>query len=52
MYNEIQSQVIIKYGYIAVVDQTHHDRVLDVLRTHFRPEFLNRIDETVIFHAL
>ena len=28
------------------------DRVLDVLRTHFRPEFLNRIDETVIFHAL
>jgi ATP-dependent Clp protease ATP-binding subunit ClpB len=28
------------------------DKVLDVLRTHFRPEFLNRIDETVIFHAL
>ena len=28
------------------------DRVLDVLRNHFRPEFLNRIDETVIFHAL
>jgi ATP-dependent Clp protease ATP-binding subunit ClpB len=28
------------------------DQVLDVLRTQFRPEFLNRIDETVIFHAL
>jgi ATP-dependent Clp protease ATP-binding subunit ClpB len=28
------------------------DRVLEVLRNHFRPEFLNRIDETVIFHAL
>lgn len=28
------------------------DKVLDVLRQHFRPEFLNRIDETVIFHAL
>jgi ATP-dependent Clp protease ATP-binding subunit ClpB len=28
------------------------DRVIDVLRNHFRPEFLNRIDETVIFHAL
>jgi ATP-dependent Clp protease ATP-binding subunit ClpB len=28
------------------------DKVLDVLRNHFRPEFLNRIDETVIFHAL
>jgi ATP-dependent Clp protease ATP-binding subunit ClpB len=28
------------------------DKVLDVLRNYFRPEFLNRIDETVIFHAL
>ena len=26
--------------------------VLDELRAHFRPEFLNRIDETVVFHAL
>ena len=26
--------------------------VLDELREHFRPEFLNRIDETVVFHAL
>jgi len=28
------------------------DAVLDELKTHFRPEFLNRIDETVVFHAL
>jgi ATP-dependent Clp protease ATP-binding subunit ClpB len=27
-------------------------RVTDALRSSFRPEFLNRIDETVIFHAL
>ncbi|MBD5606898.1 MAG: ATP-dependent chaperone ClpB [Candidatus Eremiobacteraeota bacterium] len=26
--------------------------VLDELRRHFRPEFLNRIDETVVFQAL
>jgi ATP-dependent Clp protease ATP-binding subunit ClpB len=26
--------------------------VLNELRGHFRPEFLNRIDETVVFHAL
>jgi ATP-dependent Clp protease ATP-binding subunit ClpB len=26
--------------------------VLDELRQHFRPEFLNRIDEIVVFHAL
>ncbi len=27
-------------------------RVFDALQSHFRPEFLNRIDEIVIFHAL
>jgi ATP-dependent Clp protease ATP-binding subunit ClpB len=27
-------------------------RVQDALRRHFRPEFLNRIDETIIFHSL
>ena len=26
--------------------------VLDVLRGHFRPEFLNRVDEIIVFHAL
>jgi ATP-dependent Clp protease ATP-binding subunit ClpB len=28
------------------------ERVLAALRQHFRPEFLNRIDEIVIFHGL
>jgi ATP-dependent Clp protease ATP-binding subunit ClpB len=28
------------------------DRVNELLKTAFRPEFLNRIDETVIFHRL
>jgi ATP-dependent Clp protease ATP-binding subunit ClpB len=26
--------------------------VMDALRAHFRPEFLNRVDEIIIFHAL
>jgi len=26
--------------------------VLDEMRNHFRPEFLNRIDEIIVFHAL
>ena len=26
--------------------------VMDVVRTHFRPEFLNRIDEVILFHPL
>jgi ATP-dependent Clp protease ATP-binding subunit ClpB len=28
------------------------DAVWDELKNHFRPEFLNRIDETVVFHPL
>jgi len=28
------------------------ERVLGVLREHFRPEFLNRIDDVVVFHPL
>ncbi|MDQ8015532.1 MAG: ATP-dependent Clp protease ATP-binding subunit [Bordetella sp.] len=28
------------------------DRLMDLLRHHFRPEFLNRVDEVVVFHAL
>jgi ATP-dependent Clp protease ATP-binding subunit ClpB len=27
-------------------------RVNEALRGHFRPEFLNRLDETIIFHSL
>lgn len=29
-----------------------HDRVMEALRGQFRPEFLNRVDEIVIFHRL
>ena len=28
------------------------DRLMEILKTHFKPEFLNRIDEIVVFHAL
>ena len=31
---------------------TMRQRVMETLQKNFRPEFLNRIDETVIFHAL
>jgi ATP-dependent Clp protease ATP-binding subunit ClpB len=29
-----------------------HRRVMEVMRAHFRPEFLNRVDEIIVFHAL
>ncbi len=28
------------------------DQVMGVVRSHFRPEFLNRLDETILFHRL
>ncbi len=28
------------------------DKVMDVVRAHFRPEFLNRLDEIILFHRL
>ncbi|MBV8618417.1 MAG: ATP-dependent chaperone ClpB [Curvibacter sp.] len=39
----------------AMVGQPYEDikdAVWDELKNHFRPEFLNRIDETVVFHGL
>ena len=39
----------------AMVGKPYDDikeAVWDELKDHFRPEFLNRIDETVVFHAL
>ena len=39
----------------AMVGKPHDevkDAVWEELKNHFRPEFLNRIDETVVFHSL
>jgi ATP-dependent Clp protease ATP-binding subunit ClpB len=33
-------------------DEAIRDAVMVDVKQHFRPEFLNRIDETVVFHAL
>jgi len=57
MTSNIGSQYILDYQMKAAVDGGDHydemrERVMGALREHFRPEFLNRIDETVVFHAL
>ncbi len=36
----------------AVSYERMKDKVNDALKSHFRPEFLNRIDETIVFHEL
>jgi ATP-dependent Clp protease ATP-binding subunit ClpB len=44
-------------GSAALADPTLDERqrtdaVLDVVRRHFKPEFLNRLDDLVVFHSL
>ncbi len=36
----------------AVSYEKMKEKVNDALKQHFRPEFLNRIDETIVFHEL
>jgi ATP-dependent Clp protease ATP-binding subunit ClpB len=36
----------------GVLDEGTRREVMDALRAHFRPEFLNRVDEIIFFHAL
>ena len=49
MTSNLGSQYILD---VAEVDDEVERRVREVLRQHFRPEFLNRVDEIVVFHAL
>jgi ATP-dependent Clp protease ATP-binding subunit ClpB len=52
--SNIGSQKILQYqgSFVGEVYDRMKDMVLDELRKHFRPEFLNRIDDTIVFHAL
>jgi ATP-dependent Clp protease ATP-binding subunit ClpB len=36
----------------TLTEDQRHDGVLAVVRSHFKPEFLNRLDDIVVFHAL
>jgi ATP-dependent Clp protease ATP-binding subunit ClpB len=52
--SNIGSQKILQYkgSFVGEVYERMKDTVMDELRKHFRPEFLNRIDDTIVFHAL
>jgi len=39
-------------GREATTDEKQRELVMAALRQHFRPEFLNRVDEIIIFHGL
>jgi ATP-dependent Clp protease ATP-binding subunit ClpB len=54
MTSNIGSQRILVYQGAFAGDNYERmkEAVLEEMRQHFRPEFLNRVDEVVVFHAL
>jgi len=50
MTSNIGSQWIVDLG--PGQDEEIRRRVMEAMKAHFRPEFLNRVDETIIFHQL
>jgi ATP-dependent Clp protease ATP-binding subunit ClpB len=52
MTSNIGSQYILEYAGDDSRYSEMQARVLETLRTQFRPEFLNRVDELIIFHSL
>ena len=51
MTSNLGSDVLVNMDENASVEAVR-PLVLDVVRRHFRPEFLNRIDEMILFHRL
>jgi ATP-dependent Clp protease ATP-binding subunit ClpB len=54
MTSNIGSHLILNYrgGTDPEAYEAMKNEVLEALRRHFRPEFLNRVDDIVVFHAL
>jgi ATP-dependent Clp protease ATP-binding subunit ClpB len=49
--SNLGSQYIASLGDDDPVEKVE-DQVMEVVRAHFRPEFLNRLDEIILFHRL
>ncbi|HEV7908597.1 MAG TPA: ATP-dependent chaperone ClpB [Pseudonocardiaceae bacterium] len=47
--SNLGSQVIAD---VNLDERQRNDAVMSVVRTHFKPEFLNRLDDVVVFHSL
>ena len=56
MTSNIGSDIILEDSLNASVNNTQFedtkDKVMAIMREHFKPEFLNRVDETIFFKAL
>ena len=52
MTSNLGSQYLTEEASSGTLSEGARRQVMDAVRGHFRPEFLNRIDEVIIFHAL
>jgi ATP-dependent Clp protease ATP-binding subunit ClpB len=54
MTSNLGSQIIAErtMGEGGTIDDGTRRQVMDALRDHFRPEFLNRVDDIIFFHSL
>jgi ATP-dependent Clp protease ATP-binding subunit ClpB len=52
MTSNIGSHLILEAAGKPDQEERIRERLLEALRGHFRPEFLNRVDEIVVFHSL
>jgi ATP-dependent Clp protease ATP-binding subunit ClpB len=54
MTSNVGSARILEYhgGFTGAAFDAMKDAVIEEMRRHFRPEFLNRVDEIIVFHAL
>ncbi len=52
MTSNLGSDLIIKMAEGQESEESIHAQVEETLHHHFKPEFLNRVDETIIFHSL
>ena len=54
MTSNVGSQRILEYrgSFAGVAYDRMKEAVLEEMRRHFRPEFLNRVDEIIVFHSL
>ena len=52
MTSNIGSPQILEASRSGADYETVKETVFELLQSHFRPEFLNRVDDTIVFHAL
>ncbi len=52
MTSNIGASILLEAAKDGVIDAAEEEAVRQELKRHFRPEFLNRIDDTILFHPL